>query len=181
MAASSDAAGSTALVPVARGENFPFEELCKCFEQLCKPAGDRFVRENIVKRLWSNYDTASNPTFPLIRLMLPHLDTSSRPNYKLKQKKLADLYVDIMGMDKNSTDARTITEWKRPSSGLQRSEQGNFPEVMYSVLKNRCKPRAELRRVTVGEVNAMLDHLATEDEKRPPMLNIHNRCTALEP
>ena len=102
-------------------------------------------------KLWDNFATKEEPSFPLFRLMLPHLDTSSRPNYKLKQKKLADLYVDIMGMDKNSTDARTITEWKRPSSGLQRSEQGNFPEVMYSVLKNRCKPRAELRRVADAE------------------------------
>ena len=170
-----------ALVPVAKGENLPFESLCNCFEELCKPTNDRHHRERLVRKLWDNFAIKEEPSFPLFRLMLPHLDTSSRPNYKLKQKKLADLYVDIMGMDKNSTDARTITEWKRPSSGLQRSEQGNFPEVMYSVLKNRCKPRAELRRVTVGEVNAMLDRLATEDEKRPPMLNIHNRCTALEP
>ena len=87
----------------------------------------------------------------LFRLMLPHLDTSSRPNYKLKQKGLANLYVDIMGLEKNSMEARTIVDWKRPSTGLQRSEQGNFPEVMYSVLKERCKPRADLRRVTVGE------------------------------
>jgi len=169
-----------ALVALAKGENLPFESLCNCFEELCKPTNDRHHRERLVRKLWENFAIKEQPSFPLFRLMLPHLDTSSRPNYKLKQKGLANLYVDIMGLEKNSMEARTIVDWKRPSTGLQRSEQGNFPEVMYSVLKERCKPRADLRRVTVGEVNTMLDRLACESEKRAPMRDIHIRCTALE-
>lgn len=170
-----------ALVPVAKGENLPFESACQAFEELCKPTNDRHHRENVVRRLWSNFGIEEHASFPLMRLMLPHLDTSSRPNYKLKQKGLAALYVDMMGLDPNSTAAQTMTNWKRPSTGFQKSEQGNFPEVMYEVIKPRCKPRADLpRRVTIGEVNALLDRLAREQEKLPPMREIHTRCTALE-
>ena len=77
-----------ALVPVAKGENLPFESLCNCFEELCKTTNDRHHRERLVHKLWDNFATKEEPSFTLFRLMLPHLDTSSRPNYKLKQKKL---------------------------------------------------------------------------------------------
>ena len=170
-----------ALVALAKGENLPFESLCNCFEELCKSTNDRHHRERLVRKLWDNFAIHEQPSFPLFRLMLPHLDTSSRPNYKLKQKGLANLYVALMGLQPNSAEARTIVDWKRPSTGFQRSEQGNFPEVLYSVIKGRCKPRTDLpHRITVGEVNALLDRLANESEKLRPMQEIHLKCTALE-
>ena len=174
------ASSSTAVVVLPKGEHLPFESLCLAFDALCD-VGDRYTRERIVNKLWSNYGLADHPSFPLIRLMLPHLDTTSRPNYKLKQKNLAKLYVEIMGLTAESPQAQTMTNWKRPSSGLQRSEQGNFPEVMHTVIKQRCSPREDLpHRATVGEVNAMLDRLATEPSKREPLGEIYRKCTALE-
>ena len=58
-----------ALVPVAKGENLPFESACQAFEELCKPTNDRHHRENVVRRLWSNFGIEEHASFPLMRLI----------------------------------------------------------------------------------------------------------------
>ena len=39
-------------------------------------------------------------------------------------------------------DAQALLNWKKPASGFQRNEQGNFPEVVFSVIEHRARKRA---------------------------------------
>ena len=71
----------------------------------------------------------------------------------------------MLGLSASSEHARQMTEWKRPKSGLQQKDTGNFPEVMYSVLVERVQTRASLDAkgkapLTVSGLNGLLDDLA---------------------
>lgn len=159
--------------PLARrvpdGENLPFEEPCRCFDALNDPnaVADRHRRPDLMRKLWKAYGfyaPFSHDLFPLMRLTLPHLDTI-RGNYHLKQKGLADMLIGYHGLRKDSAEAVAMTNWKKPSSGFGRNEQGNFPEVVHSLLAKRVLSRAQLvekgrPKLTVGGLNELLDALA---------------------
>lgn len=162
------------------GEALPFEKVCQCFEALTKPAANRFQKEGMMKKLWMQYGKGVHDIFPLMRLTLPHLDTE-RPNYKLKHKNLARKYVDLLSLPDSSEDAQKMLNWKKPSAGFTRNEQGNFPEVVYSVIKGRCT--VTKGHITVGEVNALLDELAQAlnlEDKERVLMKMHTTTTAQE-
>ena len=137
-------------------------------------------------KLWDEFSggtLGSQPLFELFRLILPHLDTV-RPQYRLKQKGLANMYVSILAISESSNDAQTLLNWKKPSSGFQRNEQGNFPEVVHSVIETRMKKPKDLpKRLTIGELNAALDKLAevqSTDEKKAVLDDLTKKTTARE-
>ena len=77
-----------------------------------------------------------------------------------------------------------MLNWKKPASGFGRSEQGNFPEVVHSVIKDRCLTRAQITKpVTIAELNTWLDDLARANgvsDKTKLLTAIHQRMTAQE-
>lgn len=162
------------------GESMRVTELCQCFEEMINPDRDRNSRPKILKKLWENYGYREHGLFPLMRLILPHLD-SERPQYKLKQRSLAKMYVQLLALNESSEAAQTLLNWKRPSAGFQRNEQGNFPEVVQSVIKGRCTMRKG--DLTIGELNDRLDALATrqgDEQKMEVISDLHHRTTAQE-
>ena len=163
---------------------------CRCFEALLEPSAhnDRNRKPQKMERLWEKFGIADGqPLFELMRLTLPHLDTL-RPNYRLKQKALAKMYVEILAIPESSDAAQQILNWKKPASGFQRNEQGNFPEVVNAVIKERFGKRSELASkgavpLTVGELNAFLDRLAHADQfadKKSVFHDMVTRTTARE-
>ena len=173
----------------ALGEDLPFENVCRCCEALTRPQQGRAQRVQMISKLWDDYAPRARlasgefDLFPLMRLLLPHLDTE-RAQYRAKQKNLARWYVDILAINEASEDAQTLLNWKRPSAGFQRNEQGNFPEVVRTVIEGRVKRRADVpAMLTVGELNEQLDALAAAEEtekKRDVLRVIISRTTARE-
>ena len=103
-----------------RGQDLPFEECCKCFELLVKPSTDAKLRPGIMERLWKAYGIREHPLFELMRLIVPNLDTV-RPMYRMKQKMIGKMYVEILAINESSEDAQALLNWKKPASGFQRN------------------------------------------------------------
>ena len=164
-----------------RGQELAFEECCKCFEELAKPHSDRHLKPKQMRRLWDSYGTKD--FFELMRLILPNLDTV-RPQYRVKQKMLARMYVELLALNESSEDAQSLLNWKRPANGFQRNEQGNFPEVVLSVIEHRSQKRSDINGLlTIRELNRLLDQLADVEgfeKKKEVMRQLERRTTARE-
>jgi len=146
------------------GESLPFAVVADFFERM-RTARDRERRLVLVKKLWARYGRDTQPMFGLMRLMLPHCD-AARQNYNIKEKLMAQIYVSMLGLTPESTDAVLLTEYKKPSS-LRTSVAGagDFPERAFAVMQHRC-PTAQdlgLRRMTIADVNRKLSELAAAD------------------
>ena len=59
----------------------------------------------LVETLWTMYGREDHNLFPLMRLILPHLD-SQRPMYKVKEKQLAKMYVKMLGIPETSSETK---------------------------------------------------------------------------
>ena len=94
----------------------PFEKVCRCFEALGEPTakgvGARNIKSEMLHKLWAEFGIREHPLFELMRLTLPHLDTV-RPQYRLKQKGIARMYVEILALVETSDDAHggPLTLW----------------------------------------------------------------------
>ena len=165
------------------GEHMPFEKVCQCCEALGKPVADRHARPRMLAKLWTDFGKGEHDIFPLMRLLLPHLDTL-RPVYRAKQKQLANMYVAMLSLPVSHADAQAMLNWKRPSSGFQRTEQGNFPEVVLDAIKPRCKSRAQLPQpITIAQLNRLLDDFARADDvdkKTKVLAEMFSKMTAQE-
>ena len=162
------------------GESLRFETVCQCFEALIQPAADRHRRPGLMRKLWDAYGLGRHDLFPLMRLTLPALDTV-RPNYRLKARGLAKMYVEILALPDSSEDAQAMLNWKKPSTGFPRNEQGNFPEIVSGIIKHRS-PRSR-GAITVGMLNAKLDELAAKenhDAKKKVLCDLYAETTAQE-
>ena len=114
---------------------------------------------SLIETLWKMFGREDHNLFPLLRLILPHLD-SVRPMYKVKEKQLAKMYVTLHSMPESGTEAKArrlgppvrrgrwlsslraqeLLNWKRPSN-FNKTLSGNFPDKAISVVKHRCLSR----------------------------------------
>jgi DNA ligase-4 len=171
------------------GEALPFYVLADILEAIDGASlntDKRIQRHRLVEKLWQRYGRTTQPMFPLMRLMLPHLD-STRKNCDLQQKLLAQLYVSVHGLASAQDDARKLLEYRQPSSLAGRSvgTAGDFPECAFMVLEHRCPTKEKLgsRRLTVAEVNESLTELANAPnrvKKVHVLRQLHLDTTALE-
>ncbi|KAK8730552.1 hypothetical protein OTU49_008063, partial [Cherax quadricarinatus] len=92
-------------------------------------------RECLQKKLQQD-PNAPDSFFPVLRILLPALDRS-RGAYGVKERKLAELYIRILGLKKEGNDAQKLLHFRKPKSASG-SETGDFAEVAYYVLKSRC-------------------------------------------
>jgi DNA ligase-4 len=89
---------------------------------------------------------------------VPHLD-KERATYGIKDKTLANIYVDILSI-RGSQDAESLINWKKPSGGNKVA--GDFGEVLYSILQNRAIS-VKGQGLSVAQVNEKLDALNASD------------------
>jgi len=97
----------------------------------------------------------SDTFFPVLRVLLPALDRA-RGAYGIKERKLADLYIRILGLKKDGVDAKKLLNFKKPKSGGS-IEAGDFAETAYYVLKNRCPDKGD---ITLQQVDEQLTSMA---------------------
>eukprot|EP00796_Vickermania_ingenoplastis_P012767 gene12767-8706_t len=89
--------------------------------------------------------------FPYLRLLLPHLDLGERPNYQLKESKIAQLYIEVLGIPSHTTAAQQLLKWRDPrvthsgttvevvaeEEAALPSKGNSFSDVLYYVLRDR--------------------------------------------
>ncbi len=133
----------------------------------------------IIDRYMSRWRRDVGPDFhPAFRLIVPDKDRD-RPMYGLKEKVLGRYFIKIMQIDRNSTDAAKILNWKTPVQG---SSSGDFPGRCYEVISQRPS-RTEVGDMTIQEVNDQLDALsaaAKEDKQLPIMSKFYQQMNAEE-
>ena len=164
-----------------KGADLEFAAVVKCCEELSK-ATARPRRVFLVEKLWEMYGRMDHNLFPLLRLLLPHLD-SERPMYKVKEKQLAKMYVALHSLPEGGSETRELLNWKRPSN-FNKTLSGNFPDKAISVVERRCLSRADLPEyLSVRQLNKLLDDLALAEPgagKLAVFKRIHERTTAVE-
>ena len=100
--------------------------------------------------------------FPLVRLVIPEVDHERR-TYSIQNRKMIDLYINILGISKTSQSAQRLRNWRNPDvlkkmkvSNFQ-TIAGDFPKVVESVLLTQAK-RGD-SDMTIGDINNQLDAL----------------------
>jgi DNA ligase-4 len=72
------------------------------------------AKKHVIKGLIDGFRSKNNgDVFPLMRILLPHLDTE-RTNYGIKESKLASIYIESLNLSPNSHDAYSLNNWKKP-------------------------------------------------------------------
>ncbi|GAM24471.1 hypothetical protein SAMD00019534_076460 [Acytostelium subglobosum LB1] len=150
----------------------PFSVFCELMERISKITKHSEKKKQL-SIFFNNYKDEN--FFPLLRLLLPHLD-KDRQVYGLKEKTLAKIYVDILGIAGSSIDATRLVNWKKSTSN---EVGGDFGTAVYLSLKNRCVQKG---RLSMADVNIALDGLVlTEDRKEKTIILKrvlrHTTCT----
>ena len=63
------------------------------------------------KKAVENGTVSTDTFFPVMRILLPSLDRL-RGAYGVKEKKLADLYIKVLGLRKDSSDAQKLLHYR---------------------------------------------------------------------
>ena len=94
----------------------------------------------------------------MIRLLLPGSD-KARGAYRMQEAVIASLYIDMLGLAKNSPEAVKLRNYKRPKE-LKEGYQ-DFADVLYDVIKLRSYDASE---ISVAEINKRLDDIVAAHE-----------------
>lgn len=105
-------------------------------------------------------EAGAGDLYPLLRLVLPQLDRER--TYNLKEKKLARVFVEVLGMASASRDAQKLEHFNDPTV-VQSKSVGDFAAVLYDVLQYRSLAGCAKFQHTVGVVNELLDELVKAD------------------
>lgn len=79
------------------------------FEKILSSSGK--AKKQLLSKLFNAYDMRDS--FPLIRLLVPQLD-KERQAYGMKEKNIAKVLVETLGIAKTADDAQRLIHWKRP-------------------------------------------------------------------
>lgn len=108
-----------------------------------------------------------------MRLLLPQLD-SDRPTYGLRESTLGDAYIHALGLNKTLDQAMRLKSYKTPyraggragaADGTNSGVSGDFALVLADVLRRYVSVPEGSSKVTIRDVNEMLDALASDKEK----------------
>ncbi|KAL3673389.1 hypothetical protein V7S43_001102 [Phytophthora oleae] len=98
--------------------------------------------------------------YPLIRLVLPQLDCES--TYMLKEKKIAKIYIDVLGLAPISKDAQKLEHFNDPKI-VDSKSVGDFAAVLFDVVLYQSARAKSKMQHTLKDVNDLLDHLVQAD------------------
>ncbi|PPQ67701.1 hypothetical protein CVT24_002757 [Panaeolus cyanescens] len=103
-----------------------------------------------------------------------------RAVYGLKEKNLAKVYIELIGLTAHSPDAIRLMNWKKPTEKDKMS--GDFSQALYDVVSKRSSVIDST--LTIDELNDILDELSKCSGKREPqrkiLQKIYNRSTPEE-
>lgn len=185
--AAAAAAGGGAPGPITYPEQ-PFDNanktvfftLCERLDAIGRAKGSLAKTSLLFDEQWVKY-LQGQSWYPVLRLVFPEFDRE-RPKYHLKAQALGKLLVNAMQGQGRDFAARLLN-WKDPGKA-NGGVVGDFCNVLREVLVERqfsTKPLAV--RLTVGEVNALLDRLslATGTEERQQVINdVLAKCSVPE-
>ncbi|XP_049941539.1 DNA ligase 4 isoform X1 [Schistocerca serialis cubense] len=148
-----------------------FCDLCEVCENIQKSPKEKaclILRKYITEyrklgeRLKTEDQQAEISFYPVLRLLIPKFDRE-RSAYGVKEHALAKIYIRILCLPKGGMDAEKLLNFRSPKAGV--NQAGDFAEVAYFVLKNRC---GEGKKFTVEDVNSRLDALAQKHAAHDP-------------
>lgn len=136
----------------------PWEHVCRMLEKVQgvprakkKEMLLKFIttfRELHKKKLQHQPD-CTDTFFPVMRVLLPALDRA-RGAYGVKERRLAHLYIGILGLGKDGSDAQKLIHFRKPKASAG-GESGDFAEVAYYVLRKYCPEKGNLSLLEVDE------------------------------
>ncbi|CAG8469411.1 2306_t:CDS:10 [Acaulospora morrowiae] len=146
---------SSQQIPLADSKKPLFSELCRFLEIVAKEKGDAKKRklDSYLKNWRRRY---GNDLYPILRLLVPHLD-KERTSYGMKENVIAKIYVGVLGLSKNSTNAERLIHWKMPGSNKNRTA-GDFASIAFEVIAPRSTVIGH-GKMSIDDVNNQLDIL----------------------
>eukprot|EP01147_Barroeca_monosierra_P009635 gene9635-1856_t len=148
----------TTTVPLA--QSVTFREVCGLFELIkARSKNKQGVLEAFIAdwRKSGYQDPEIDSFYPVMRLLLPWLDMS-RSAYNLKEAKLRKLYTKVLGLTESTGDGLKLKEFKNPE--YAGGNAGDLPLVFLDVLRDRCPRQVNANKLTVADINRILDTLA---------------------
>lgn len=162
-----------------RPSELSFETICSFLEGL-----SALITRKDVKNKWEKRARAiekfiadvicreSGEAFEVFRLILPHLDTE-RGNYQLKEAALGAVYVEALGWQKNSEQAKPLLDWKNPSVPGAGDLSAIVENTVFRTTNTpNSAPEEERKRLKIGIVNAKLDEMVRAAGNRSEQANI---------
>ncbi|RLN53545.1 hypothetical protein BBJ29_008163 [Phytophthora kernoviae] len=136
-----------------------FGALCRVLEKLERtPKSDAKLRLLFSDALRAQL--GGGDLYPLIRLVLPQLDRDR--TYNLKEKMIAKIYIDVLGMASASKDAQKLEHFNDPNVVASKSV-GDFAAVLYEVLLYRSLARDRQNERTLQDIIGLIDALEQAD------------------
>ncbi|KAH3765318.1 DNA ligase IV [Pelomyxa schiedti] len=130
----------------------PFSGVVELLERVYgEPSSTK--KKRLVQLFFSHY--RDDNFFPLMRILLPQLDRE-RATYGMKEKNIAKLYVELLGISPTSDDGVRLIHWRKPTSNV---EAGDFGNAVFLSLKNRCEITSG--KMSLYDLNLYLDQLNT--------------------
>ncbi|CAK9814912.1 DNA ligase 4 [Anthophora quadrimaculata] len=151
--------------------NIEFKSLCNALEEITKarPARKANILEKFIQqcriishKLKAEFPDMDVSLFPVLRLILPQLERE-RGSHNLKEKSLANLYIRVFCLGKNSKDALKLIQYKVPTK--KKIAGYDFAEKAYYILQNRL-PR-ESSDFTIERINKFLDDISSQNKTIP--------------
>ena len=136
-----------------------FGACCDFFEALHKEVNKQKKLKKLQKfldqcRSLIDRANAKSSLFPVVRLILPQLDRE-RGAYGIKETLLAKLFIDLLKLGPQSSDAKKLKNYRGPAKGAITS--ADFGSVLFEVTKDRGYDPV---RLSVEDINRQLDALA---------------------
>ena len=103
----------------------PFTAICDLFEKVMDTTKHSQKRQRL-QAFFSHYQSKSNNFFPILRLLLPHLD-KERQTYGMKETNLGKYFVELLSISPESDDGRRLLHWRRPTGGQELVSQLPYP------------------------------------------------------
>lgn len=143
--------------------NLSFVAFCRILDVVEKtPKADDKIRLIFTDSL--RRQILGTDMYPFLRLLLPQLDRER--TYNLKEKKIAKIYIHLLGMTNasRSQDAGRLENYNDPTI-VQSKSVGDFASVLFEVLELRAPVQrganAQKTQRTLHYVNELLDELAS--------------------
>ncbi|KAL1919805.1 uncharacterized protein VTP21DRAFT_1736 [Calcarisporiella thermophila] len=156
-----------------------FSDLARLFELMSGMQG-KIRKEAILHRYFTGWRRYFGDIYPAMRLILSHIDRG-RKMYKLEETKLAKLYVHVLGLGKDSEDAKNLIHWRLPGTKKLKLA-GDFAEIAFGIIAKRSTLTGR-SFMTIYEVNEQLDRLSNavdKDTQASVLRRFFLECSATE-
>lgn len=151
----------------------PWSQVCKMLDKVQSAVKGnkkemllKFITQyrDLLRKKTERDPQATDSFFPMLRVLLPALDRA-RGAYGVKERKLAELYIRILGLKKDGTDGQKLLNFRKPKS-LAGGEAGDFADVAYYVLRSRCPDTGKMTLEDVdGRLTAIAENYAAKNHE----------------